>query len=144
MSNCNCQCRPAPIGIATELFQGATGASAYEIAVEHDFKGTEDQWLESLQGKDGADGAAGVDGKDGKDGADGKDGTDGVTPDIGVAAETLPAGSEATVSKSGELAAPTFTFGIPKGDKGDKGDLGEKGDAGDIQEVTAADIENLF
>lgn len=141
MDTCNCRCRPAPIGIATDYFQGATGASAYEIAVEHGFKGTEAEWLGALKGKDGTNG---VDGKDGADGINGTDGVDGVTPDIGVAAQTLPAGSDATVSKSGELAAPTFTFGIPKGDKGDKGDRGEKGEAGDISEISTADIDNLF
>lgn len=32
------------------------GKSAYEIAVIHGFKGTEEEWLASLQGKDGVDG----------------------------------------------------------------------------------------
>jgi len=32
------------------------GKSAYEIAVEHGFNGTEEQWLESLRGEDGNDG----------------------------------------------------------------------------------------
>jgi hypothetical protein len=35
---------------------GADGKSAYEIAVENGFKGTEQEWLESLEGKDGKDG----------------------------------------------------------------------------------------
>ena len=38
---------------------GNDGASAYEIAVEHGFVGTEEEWLESLNGKDGRDGARG-------------------------------------------------------------------------------------
>ena len=50
------------------------GKSAYEIAVEYGFEGTELEWLESLKGADGKDGK---DGKDGRDGADGKDGVDG-------------------------------------------------------------------
>ena len=33
--------------------QGKDGKSAYEIAVAHGFTGTEDEWLESLKGKDG-------------------------------------------------------------------------------------------
>lgn len=53
------------------------GRSAYEIAVEHGFIGTEEQWLLSLHGKDGAPGKNGADGKDGRDGIDGKDGRDG-------------------------------------------------------------------
>lgn len=32
---------------------GSDGLSAYEIALEHGFVGTEEQWLESLQGDDG-------------------------------------------------------------------------------------------
>lgn len=75
------------------------GKSAYDIAVEHGFVGTEEEWLESLvgpqgpqgekgeqgaAGQDGADGADGADGQDGQDGADGADGEDGVTPTIEI------------------------------------------------------------
>lgn len=74
------------------------GKSAYELAVEHGFKGTEKEWVASLNGKDGVDGRDGYtpvkgvdyfDGKDGYtpvkgvdyfDGAPGKDGQDGYTP----------------------------------------------------------------
>lgn len=42
------------------------GKSAYEIAVENGFVGTEAEWLASLHGKDGKDGSNGKDGKDGK------------------------------------------------------------------------------
>ena len=53
-------------------------------------------------------------------------------PAISVSATTLAAGSAATVTKSGTDTAPSFTFGIPKGDKGDKGDKGETGALGTI------------
>lgn len=33
--------------------QGPQGDSAYDIAVKHGYEGTEEQWLESLKGKDG-------------------------------------------------------------------------------------------
>lgn len=56
--------------------KGKDGKSAYEIAVEHGFVGTEVEWLESLRGADGKDG---LPGKDGKNGVDGKDG---ITPDM--------------------------------------------------------------
>ena len=56
--------------------KGKDGISAYEIAVEHGFVGTEVEWLESLRGADGKDG---LPGKDGKNGVDGKDG---ITPDM--------------------------------------------------------------
>ena len=42
--------------------QGPPGKSAYEIAVENGFEGTEQEWLESLKGQDGKDGADGKDG----------------------------------------------------------------------------------
>lgn len=55
---------------------GSDGKSAYIIAMEHGFVGTETEWLESLRGADGKDG---LPGKDGKNGVDGKDG---ITPDM--------------------------------------------------------------
>lgn len=84
------------------LINGKDGKSAYQIAVDNGFKGTEEEWLASLKGKNGKDGytpikgvdyfdgANGKDGKDGKDGVDGKngqdgqDGKDGYTPIKGV------------------------------------------------------------
>ena len=47
---------------------GVNGASAYEIAVQHGYSGSETAWLESLHGADGAKGDAGASGKDGADG----------------------------------------------------------------------------
>ncbi|MBE7080545.1 MAG: trypsin-like serine protease [Clostridiales bacterium] len=43
---------------ATTLLLGATacGTSAYQIAVQNGYKGTEKEWLTTLQGKDGKDG----------------------------------------------------------------------------------------
>lgn len=51
---------------------GADGKSAYEIAVEHGFAGSETEWLESLKGKDGEKGEQGEQGIQGEKGADGK------------------------------------------------------------------------
>jgi len=45
---------------------GATGQSAYQLAVANGFVGTLAQWLESLVGDDGAPGAAGAAGPSGK------------------------------------------------------------------------------
>ena len=58
--------------------KGNDGKSAYEIAVEHGFVGTETEWLESLKGVDGKDGVNGKDGCDGRNGADGLPGRDGI------------------------------------------------------------------
>lgn len=40
---------------------GSDGKSAYEIAVEHGFEGTEEEWLESLKGEKGDPGPPGQD-----------------------------------------------------------------------------------
>ena len=58
--------------------KGTDGKSAYEIAVEHGFVGTETEWLESLKGVDGKEGVNGKDGCDGRNGADGLPGRDGI------------------------------------------------------------------
>ena len=58
--------------------KGKDGKSAYEIAVEYGFVGTENEWLESLKGVDGKDGVNGKDGCDGRNGADGLPGRDGI------------------------------------------------------------------
>ena len=61
----------------------------------------------------------------GLQGEPGKDGKDGVTPAISVSANTLPAGSLATVTKQGTDEAPEFVFGIPRGDMGAQGEIGK-------------------
>lgn len=45
---------------------GQDGASAYEVAVENGFVGSQTEWLASLHGSDGADGQPGDDGADGQ------------------------------------------------------------------------------
>lgn len=62
---------------------GKDGKSAYQIALDHGFVGSEEEWLASLHGRDGIDGRDGVDGKDGIDGRNGIDGKDGYTPQKG-------------------------------------------------------------
>ncbi len=68
---------------ATGLIVGLTkngeqGKSAYEIAVENGFTGTEAEWLESLKGETGATGAAGATGATGATGQQGSVGPQGV------------------------------------------------------------------
>lgn len=55
------------------------GLSVYEIAVKNGFKGTEEEYLESLKGKDGL---PGKDGKDGEPGPQGPQGIPGETPNV--------------------------------------------------------------
>ncbi len=59
----------------------AAGKTAYELAVEHGFEGTEEEWrayLRGEDGKDGEDGKPGADGQNGQNGQNGTNGTDGV------------------------------------------------------------------
>lgn len=82
---------------------GSSGKSAYEIAVDNGFEGTEEEWLESLKGEQGEQGPPGVDGKDGEDGADGEQGPQGEPGADGKDGEQGPAGSD------GKDAEPQFT-----------------------------------
>lgn len=50
---------------------GVDGKSAYEIAVDNGFTGTEAEWLASLKGEQGPEGPQGIQGEQGPAGADG-------------------------------------------------------------------------
>lgn len=76
---------------------------------------------------------SGAQGIKGENGADGKDG---VTPVITVSASTLPAGSEATVEKSGTNENPVFSFGIPAGEQGKQGEPGKDGADGAVPNIS--------
>ena len=111
------------------------GKSAYEVAVENGFSGTETEWLASLKGATGAPGA------------NGKDGTDGKTPYVGdngnwyIGADDTgkpSRGAKGDKGEKGEKGAQGIQGerGIQgvrgeKGDKGDKGSPGAKGDKGE-------------
>ena len=45
---------------------GENGKSAYELACDNGYSGTESEWLASLVGKDGKDGESGTDGRNGQ------------------------------------------------------------------------------
>jgi hypothetical protein len=66
---------------------GATGESAYEVAVRHGFEGTEEEWLESLIGTQGIQGPEGPQGPQGEQGPAGTDGQDGAQGPPGQDAE---------------------------------------------------------
>lgn len=63
---------------------GADGFSAYQIALNNNFIGTEADWLLSLTGADGINGIDGADGADGIQGAAGADGSDGIQGTQGI------------------------------------------------------------
>ena len=83
------------------------GKSAYEVAVENGFSGTETEWLASLKGATGAPGA------------NGKDGTDGKTPYVGDNGNWYIGADDTGKPSRGA-----------KGDKGEKGDTGAQGPQG--------------
>lgn len=58
---------------------GSNGKSAYEIAIDNGFGGSEEDWIQSLKGKDGEQGVQGEPGKDGHDGLNGEPGNDGLS-----------------------------------------------------------------
>ena len=117
------------------------GKSAYEVAVENGFSGTETEWLASLKGATGAPGANGKDGTDGKTpyvgdngnwyigaddtgkpsrGAKGDKGDTGATPNLTIGSvTTLNAGQNAPASITGESPDLTLNLGIPKGADGE-------------------------
>lgn len=78
--------KEAPIAITAGMNgkDGKDGKSAYQIAVENGFEGSETDWLASLKGADGRNGIDGINGTNGKDGKDGTNGKDGKTPVKGV------------------------------------------------------------
>lgn len=84
-----------------------TGYSAYEVAVQNGFVGTEQEWLASLKGAKGDTGAQGPQ---------------------GVQGETGPAGATGPQGPQGETGATG-----PQGPKGDTGETGPQGPAGTTQ-----------
>ncbi len=72
----------------TELIRNTSGASAYELAVQNGYKGTELQWLASLRGPEGPQGVPGVQGPQGIPGPKGPQG------DVGPAGSTPVKGED--------------------------------------------------
>ena len=94
---------------------GEKGSSAYQIAVEQGYQGSESDWLSSLKGDKGEKGNTGAKGNPGQDSAEGKSA-------YAIAVEHGYENSEDEwlLSLKGE-----------KGDTGERGEKGEKGDPGD-------------
>ena len=124
--------------------KGTDGKSAYQIAVEQGYQGSESDWLTSLKGDKGEKGNTGAKGNPGQDGAEGKsayaiavehgyeDSEDEWLLSLkGEKGDTGERGEKGETGQQGEQG--------PKGEKGDPGDRGlqgvpgekgEKGDAG--------------
>ena len=120
--------------------KGKDGKSAYEIAIEHGFVGTETEWLESLKGVDGKDGVNGKNGCDGRNGVDGLPGKDGKNGTDG-----LP-GRDGIDGKSAYIIAVEHGFSGTENEwlQSLKGADGRDGITPDMSDyATKADIANL-
>lgn len=84
--------------------RGLPGKSAYELAVEAGFIGTEEEWRASLKGDTGE------------------------TPDIEIG--TVVTGSTSSVTRRGTDENPIFDFVLEKGDTGPQGETGATGPQG--------------
>ena len=91
---------------------GEKGSSAYQIAVEQGYQGSESDWLSSLKGDKGEKGNTGAKGNPGQDGTDGK------------------SAYAIAVEHGYENSEDEWLLSL-KGEKGDTGERGEKGDTGD-------------
>ena len=104
--------------------KGKDGKSAFEIAVEYGFVGTETEWLESLKGVDG------LPGKDGKNGADGLPGRDGINGSDGKSAYIIAVEHGFTGTENEWLQSLKGKDGITP----DMSDFATKADIAELQE----------
>lgn len=117
--------------------QGAEGLSAYEVAVQAGFVGTEAEWLASLVGPQGAQGETGPTGPQGPQGPAGPQGPQGLKGDTGdtgpqgpmglqgpqgIEGPQGPQGPEGPQGPSGLPAGTPFdiSFSLPGGESGAK------------------------
>ena len=109
--------------------QGIQGLSAYQVAVQHGFKGTEDEWLISLKGEKGETGPKGDKGDTGEKGATGERGPQGLQGERGPQGLQGERGLQGVQGEQGEpgIQGPVG----PKGEKGDQGEQGPQGPKGE-------------
>lgn len=133
------------------------GESAYAIAVAHGFKGSEQDWLDSLRGPKGDSGKNGVDGVNGERGIQGPPGPPGPPGKDGVngaKGEQGPPGPKGEPFKFSDFTPEQLQ--ALKGPKGDKGEpfrysdftqeqlnalKGPKGDPGSGGQATSQPIK---
>lgn len=96
--------------------RGIPGASAYELAVQHGYIGTEEEWLASLVGPEGPSGPEGPEGPSG--------------PANTLSIGTVTKGDDAEATITGTSPNQTLNLTLPKGDKGDTGEQGPQGNPG--------------
>ena len=146
---------------------GANGKSAYQIATENGFNGTEVEWLASLHGQDGQPGADGNNGENGTNGKsayqiaqdngfngtevewlaslhgqpgqDGQPGTDGNNGENGADGVT----PHIDPTTKHWMIGDTDTNVLAEGTNGQDGQQGPKGDPFTYNDFTAAQLEAL-
>ena len=126
------------------------GESAYQIAVDYGFVGTEEEWLASLKGAKGDAGAQGPKGDTGAKGDKGDKGDTGEQGSQGPKGDTGATGAQGPKGDKGDKGDTGATGPQgPKGDtgtqgpKGDKGDTGAQGPQGDSYILTSADKTDI-
>lgn len=105
---------------------GPAGKSAYQIAVDNGFVGTESEWLESLVGEEGPEGPEGPQGDPGPKGDQGDQGPKGDDGADGAPGSKGDKGDQGDPGVDGADGEPG-----PKGDQGDEGPEGPQGPKGD-------------
>ena len=128
--------------------KGDPGASAYEIAVQNGFTGTEVEWLASLKGEKGDQGEQGIQGEKGDTGSQGIQGIQGLQGPKGEKGDTGAKGEpgiQGVAGEKGESGASAYELAVEngfsgtetewlsslKGEDGAQGTSGEKGNPGD-------------
>lgn len=110
---------------------GADGKSAYELAVENGFDGSEEEWLESLKGETGPQGPQGEPGTDGAKGDKGDPGDKGDTGATGAQGNPGKDGADGvsvTHEWDGTVLKVTSASGTSSADlKGEPGNDGSNG-----------------
>ena len=127
--------------LVKNIEDGVDGKSAFEIAKEHGFEGSEEEWLASLKGPQGEVGPQGPMGPQGKTGASAY-----------MAWKTIPGNEKGTVEEfmnslkgeqgpQGEVG-PEGPMG-PQGEVGPQGPAGEKGEAFKYEDFTPEQLAQL-
>ena len=104
-----------------DIHTGPQGKSAYEVAVDEGYVGTEEEWLASLVGPQGQQGIQGETGDAAGFGA------------VTASVDSTTGTPSVAVTASGPDTAKAFDFAFSglKGEKGDKGDQGNTGSSVD-------------
>lgn len=111
---------------------GAPGKSAYEVAVDNGFEGSQQEWLATIQGVEGPQGPQG---ETGPQGPQGEIGPQGATGPQGPQGETGPQGATGATG--------------PQGPQGETGATGPQGPAGytpvkGVDYFTQAEIDEIM